>query len=378
MAKPTTSKSSSSSWALRPRCSPVAIFGFGLIIAQLIIFNIGVSVFQNNSEIAIASSSASTAAGYVNIAQQQSRPSNVIMKNHKVLKDPKSDGTFNGYPIYYHESIKDKFSLSHCIGENYQEGESWKHRSCRFTFLCFDMSIKDYVVFQHPDELKMASFLNTRPFVDVSQSYLSQSSINSTNAVSIGGINLKWTNNPQTGIPRLKWFPKIVPANLTTGMSYYELPSNVVLLPFHSLNGGNPGHLIWDDFLPIYTLLSMFQLLERDSALLMMRYVLQDDVGRGLWATCDWKDEKRKDCEHMYNKFIPLMMGYQQESAGGSSDTDTDPKLTTTNEDFQFILRDGNDKKKSNLICARNGVAGIGALTDHGATKAHGWEDVRI
>ena len=31
-------------------------------------------------------------------------------------------------------------------------------------------------------------------------------------------------------------------------------------------------------------------------------------------------------------------------------------------------------KPKSNLVCAKNGLAGIGALTDHGTRKVHGWD----
>jgi hypothetical protein len=128
-----------------------------------------------------------------------------------------------------------------------------------------------------------------------------------------------------------------------------------VLIPFHSLNGANPGHLIWDDFLPIYTLLDMFQLTDR--ALLLMRYVLTNGP-RGLWASCDLRETKTEMCNHMMNKFLPLMVG-----------NDHQYNLSTT-QDFDFSPRETG---KSNLVCAKTGVAGIGSLTDHGVSKSHGW-----
>jgi hypothetical protein len=102
----------------------------------------------------------------------------------------------------------------------------------------------------------------------------------------------------------------------------------------------------------------MFQL-EEKSELLMMRYVLK---GRGLWASCDWKEEKTESCEKMHNMCLPLMMGSKPIH-----------NLTTTNT-FNFQPKNA---PKSNLVCARHGLAGIGPLTDHGVdkTQSHGWED---
>eukprot|EP00934_Nitzschia_sp_Nitz4_P000489 Nitzschia sp. Nitz4//scaffold131_size63436//59797//60909//NITZ4_006286-RA/size63436-processed-gene-0.109-mRNA-1//1//CDS//3329535301//489//frame0 len=179
--------------------------------------------------------------------------------------------------------------------------------------------------------------------------------------MSLGGINLKWGNG-KDGIDRLIWTPKIVSSDDYTAdspLTFYELPSSVVLAPFHSMNGANPGHLVWDDFLPIYTLLTMFQL-DEQSDLLFMRYILKD--GRGLWASCDWNDEKTDTCAKMHKKFLPLMLG-----------PDAPAGMATTN-DYSFKTKDGQEAKSS-LVCAKNGVAGIGSLTDHGTRKLHGWEE---
>jgi hypothetical protein len=62
------------------------------------------------------------------------------------------------------------------------------------------------------------------------------------------------------------------------------------MILFHSMNAANPGHLVWDDWLPIYTLLTMFQVLPGDPQLLWMRYILTGE--KGLWASCDVNEER--------------------------------------------------------------------------------------
>lgn len=157
--------------------------------------------------------------------------------------------------------------------------------------------------------------------------------------------------------------------NVDQSLSYYELPSSVVMIPFHSMNGGNPGHLVWDDFLPMFTLLSMFQLKVKSNELLLIRQVLQGEKGkeknesRGLWASCDWTDEKRSLCKKMYKKFLPLMLGKKPVHSE-----------IATSDEFDFQPSSDADKKSTTLVCAKQGVAGIGALTDHGTSKLHGWD----
>jgi hypothetical protein len=254
-------------------CSPVAIFGAGLIVAQLVIFNIGVNFFHNSNDSSIDpqyhGGLPTSMHGHHQI-KKRAKPIN------RVVSDPQADGTFNGYPIYFREKTG-VYTSPHCVGENYQEDQSWMRRSCKFNFVCFDVTTKDFVVVQSQKEEKIYSHLEKRPFVDVSQSYLKRSN-NHSNTVSLGGINLKW-GMKESGIPRLEWFPEIRTLDPDQSLSFYELSPNVVMVPFHSMNGGNPGHLVWDDFLPTYTLLTMYQL-EAESDLLMMRYVLKD--GRGL------------------------------------------------------------------------------------------------
>jgi hypothetical protein len=317
---------------------PIAIFAIGLLISQLVIFNIGVVYFQNDN--------------YNDSANTKQLPQRI--------EDIKpADGSFNGYPIWFRKDQKDDIeTFSHCVGENYQEETSWQKKSCEFSNLfCFDTAKKDYVVFDLDKNEDMYDHAEKQPFIDISQSFLKKSQ-SKVNSVSLGGINLKWSE----GINRLKWFPEIRIIKPNESLSYYELPSNVVMVPFHSMNGANPGHLVWDDFLPIYTLLSMYQLKNKSMDLMMMRYVLKDE-DRGLWASCDWTDKKKKACEQMFKKFLPLMLGSNR----------AHDKLVTT-EEFDFQLVGDNNINQSTLVCAEHGLAGIGALTDHGTSKLHGWE----
>ena len=296
---------------------------------------------------------------------------------------PNPDGTFNGYPIYYYNvngsSGSDNYyssplsgnmngptSIAHCIGENYQGSKSWMHRSCYYQFMCFNTKTNEFEIYQHPQEVRIQKYAKDRKFMDLSQSYNVNRNVTS---VSLGGINLKWgvgtssknDGEERSGIRRLEWYPRIITNYQPT--SFYILPASVVMVPFHSLAGQNPGHLVWDDFMSIYTLLNIFQLPTYHP--LLIRYVLKPDKnGQGLWATCDYNTQKHLDCETMFHKFYPLMTTYNT-------------SIITTQLETQFKLKnvDQQQQPKSSLICSRHAAAGIGSLTDHGTDKFHGWHD---
>jgi hypothetical protein len=296
--------------------------------------------------------------------------------------------------------------------------------------------------------------------------------------LAIGSINGKWG---LVDVQLLKWFPTVrwgpVP---TTSQSHtgselydydvYTLPPSVVMIPFHSLSAENPGHLVWDDLLPMYTLLEMFGFLKNNKDnnepnngynnnnaddtndwidLLPIRYVLPGRE-RGLWAGCDWLDSKKKNCHSMLAKFGTLMgtrrsytkFHYHEDNASDENNTananantnskGTAPSVTSasklpriaittnrkvelhlnlnlanegdsTNADTQPHRRLGqssegqqqtdnannsdneneNENNSSNnsetsspkpkLICAKNALAGFGAISDHLPLMGHGW-----
>jgi hypothetical protein len=97
----------------------------------------------------------------------------------------------------------------------------------------------------------------------------------------------------------------------------------------------------------------MFGMLEAGLQPLLTRYVLKDDP---LWASCDLRDDNKKKCESLFTKFLPAL--------------GVDPNAFSSTEDFRLVTKQA---KTSKYVCARQGAAGIGMLTDHGV-KAHGWE----
>ena len=324
--------------------------------------------------------------GYQNHREQRaiSPPSSVNNLTNKLVgangKQRQPDGTFNDYNIYLRNSTIKRSSSVQCVGENFMEN-AWIHRSCQFQHFCFDTVARDYVIYQSKADQQLQEALDQHNAItritarrkatwfrriqewwwwllkgDADENSSHQKQNVSNQQVAIGGINPKWTGTAD-GVPRLKWSPRVVQGDLQE--DYYELDDHVVLVPFHSFAAFNPGHLLWDDFLPIYTLLRIFALLDGYQPLLM-RYVLKDDDGRRqpLWATCEMNDEKRKECRHMFAKFLPLF-GLENN------------RFTTT-QDFRFALADGSATPKSRLVCAKQGAAGLGMLTDHGF-KLHGW-----
>ncbi|KAG7367073.1 DUF563 domain containing protein [Nitzschia inconspicua] len=284
---------------------------------------------------------------------------------------------------------------------------SWQHRSCHFQFFCYDVDEKEYVIYLSQKDQDDAGFglshLDDHTgHWDVSQTYFRNmtkvtpneepagrkkshvADVHHPYGVSIGSINGKWA---QMGIPRLKWFPKVIYGPVPVAQhkehnnpyQVYTLPSSVVMIPFHSLSASNPGHLVWDDFLPLYTLLQIFGFTndnpnnssgeESGFDPLLMRFVLPPEPGsdedRGLWAGCDWIEERSEQCQKMLHKFAPLMI---REQAAWQTTTQHDPILEL------FDDNQNNDNKKK-LVCAKNGLAGIGGLSDHGTDKGHGWEE---
>ena len=307
-------------------------------------------------------------------------------KQPRKLPNRPPDGSLNGIPLYL-QKTNPIISHAHCVGNNY-ESDKWKQRSCHFTNLCFNTTAKDFVLIMSPTEYQFAQdYLAHRPFLHTSSTlFVSKGGDVSTTvkgqaaaaektgltvpAVGMGGINLKWGDD---GIQRLSWFPKL--AMFPQPVRYYAMPDWIVWMPFHSMNGANPGHLVWDDFLPMYTLLEMFRLLPSSAAQPVdytwfpMRYVLdatnpqnKDAPLRGLWASCDVREVKTEECRKMMTKFMPLFVGKDY------------PYQFSSTQDFQLNLTTpAAAEEPVELICAAHGVAGIASLTDHGISKMHGW-----
>ncbi|CAB9519558.1 expressed unknown protein [Seminavis robusta] len=280
------------------------------------------------------------------------------------------DGTFNGFPVHLRviddneQQQPTHYSRVHCVGDNYQPDDDWLQRSCHFSMLCYDLAERDFVIFQSYREQVLNRFLQARPAMSVSS--IMHRKFNETTAVALGGINKKWNYDIKTPVSSkgFKWFPRVL--NATNSMQYYALPANTVLVPYHSLAAKNPGHLVWDDFLPIYTLLTMFQLQNR--VLIPLRVHFNHIK---LWSSCEMSDHNEHLCQKMTLKFASLLVGKDY------------PYNWTTTDTVHFVpssSQQSQSSPQSNYVCAPRGAAGLGPLTDHGTKKLHGWirDDYKI
>jgi len=244
------------------------------------------------------------------------------IKNAAKQGQQSADGTFNGMKVHFVNN-SDSFSRSHCIGDNFQE-EAHVFRSCVLQHMCIDLSKQNrsYSLVASSDNAHHAT---------MAAKFSSSLSTNMNLAVALGQ-NIRFHDGKG-------WFPEV---STTPHDGYYELMNDVVLVPFHAEqpNIHNPGHLLWDYFLPIYNLLAIFNLTENQ--------ILVSNVD----DACTQDEDS--PCWKIATKFLPLL--------GVNPDTF---RNTRTSE----LIVVG--AQRSNVVCAKSSVAGIGFLTDHGWNR-HG------
>jgi hypothetical protein len=386
------------------------------------------------------------------------------------------DGHFNGHPIYYHDLTINAsyysrpYSAVRCVGENYQgPDKAWTHRSCHFRFLCYNTSSHEFEVYQRPDDIDIHHHLlmassaasaakqqqwrtttttttTTTDYMDMTSSVLLDGNVSS---VSIGGLG---TNYDDPRYWNFQWFPTIVSSQPPD--KYYALEEGLVLVPFHSTvedddtatattnnTGRKNGHsVVWDDFLPIYTLLSIFQLVTpiRGSRLGTNRHDHNhpinmdgiddneekeeednDDPGYNYYdenqafimrytLSPQPEQQQSKSSSSLLNKFIPLMVhdhtrrhpqgndhppshqGPRHQHRNWKNQQERSIESTIISTQYDAILRLSSSPSESstagtkgqqseeqqqqylqsNLICARDGVAGVGPLTSHKLTPS--------
>ena len=306
-------------------------------------------------------------------------------------------GYLNGIPVVYHNSPPpaSKIDCTHYYPfrqkqqqQSQQQQQQWMWQSCRFENLCWDLQQHDFVLIHQPsDQNENDSY--AAPCWNQNNDASNNSNNNTYNcAVALGGINPRYDQGepgPTKGSWKLQWFPRIVsatasmPTTTTTTTGYYQLPSHVVWSPFHSMAGHNVGHLLWDDFYPLFRLWRRYGVLpftksskaskeqqqqqqqqQKQTQILLWRQKLVKQ--QALYATCDIRRNKRMQCKRNFQKFVSLV--------------GVDPSTFSTSKDYQWNVTTTITTKASttSLICARTGIAGIGLLTDHGLSD-HGWDD---
>jgi hypothetical protein len=251
-----------------------------------------------------------------------------------------ADGTFNGLPVHLQVVSNKTFtkpkSLLHCVAEDYQT-DNWTLRSCHLKFICLDVDSGDFSIYSRPEDSDLYRWSSKRPFMDLSQTLIQRST-----TVSLGGIE----KNSKTIVNELQYFPQILEKPPTV---FYSLPDDVVMIPFRSNAAWDPRRIVWEDFLSAFNLMYMFQL--EDTNPLLIRHNLPDGK---ITSSCSHILSKPEKCKSVLQQYWPLMTSSQS--------------LVTSQFDVKLELN-SDDQKKSKLVCAKNGLLGVGALTDHGTYK---------
>ena len=133
----------------------------------------------------------------------------------------------------------------HCVGENFlgTERDSLRHKSCSFRHLCYDFTQQDFIVTASERFVALESLIEGQANRTFSSTVLSP----------------PWAQEERT-----QWFPR---RDDSRNSMYYQLPDDVVMVPFLPTSPDKMLHVMWDFLLPIFTLLSNFHLEDHRIAL---------------------------------------------------------------------------------------------------------------
>ena len=285
-------------------------------------------------------------------------------------------GTFNGLPITQgdHNGQGTLQSFVRCTPHTnlYGNNKTWMYRSCTFTNLCFDLNSSQYVVFTTSTSAKESNPQLPQQETDSTIPSNFKVHPDHTNSLSmaLGGLNSRWDvgHGLDRGSWKVQWFPEVRNASTTLPLHYYQLDDSVVWIPFHSFAGHNVGHLLWDDFYPLWRLSHIFGYTE-SAKWLLIRHVLKEV----LYASCDIRRNKRMQCKSNFDKFLPLL--------DVSPSTFSSSRLVQLRLTPDFVSEEESNSNKPppppvapTLVCAKHAIAGLGMLTDHG-NHDHGWQE---
>jgi len=238
-----------------------------------------------------------------------------------------ADATWNGLDLTY-VNIPPTTPMVHCVGENFDNSNrSWLFRSCEYSVFCYDVQQEDFVIFR-PEQLVLPNKWWS-------------STLSSRLDVAAGSQTKTLFGKPGVG----KFAPRVVNGAPPSG--YYRL-ANRTMLPFyrHPTSYRNPGHLQWDDFLPLYVLLDIFDRTD-DSLVLIQMQRPQDE-------------EPPFD---LFTKFLPMM------GANTNYITKKDSSLQFLGGVPKWKTTDDNE---AHVICADTALVGDGLFSDHGKEHWHG------
>lgn len=236
------------------------------------------------------------------------------------------DGTFNGVDVHFVDG-RNQASTCHCVGENFQD-EAQTFRSCQFQYMCLDLN-SEHRNFSLAVSRQQSELMHSIEKRDTSPAFVS------TSATGRSSMMIGQTIRFHQGSG---WFPVSSDVPLE---SFYEISGDVVWVPFYAEqpNINNPGHLIWDYFMPFFNLLAMFGLEDHQLLLSNIDDSCSPDADNPCWG--------------LMTKFLPLL--------------GVDP--STFQSTRTSVLNINGESRRSSIVCARNAVAGIGFLTGKSSNK---------
>ena len=178
--------------------------------------------------------------------------------------------------------------------------------------------------------------------------------------MAIGSVNQHWGKTHD--VDSLEWFPRVEETSDVLQHGYYELPNDIVLVPFHPVSSAtNPHLLLWEDAFSIFMLLDIFGLPKEK--LLLVRYT-PPESGQPSQNTCTSHSANSTSDESELPSFLPALLGIDQASRPGTGYVSTDELVLAAE------MSNTQSLERSSLICASRAVAGMGMLcNDGGSTK---------
>jgi hypothetical protein len=221
------------------------------------------------------------------------------------------------------------------VGDNFFPN-AWALKSCQFENLCWSANPQADEAFTLYPTTPQRNITSLSPYARSSTDFEGQH-------VSVSALLPSWMAEQ-----RHRWFPTLV-ADASSGEDegYYELPASVVWIPmaFDPAFLQGPSSILFDILLPIYTLVTLFGVEDRQIFLTPVHQA----------SSC----------------FVPSTTTNASTTAVASCyPQELQPYLELLNLVTLPVLSTATQQPPR--ICARRAVAGLGALADHGHKKRHG------
>jgi hypothetical protein len=332
--------------------------------------------------------------------------------------------TWNGLPLTLVSSTTLPTSMIHCVGDNFLPN-AWLYRSCQYRNLCFSSDDDDTTQTDGTFQLFVSDTQQQlqRRWNQWNHKYYARFSTNVNEAaatVSAIGSNPRWARKQKfQWHPEIEMIPAAPPPQQTMREEpilprsdaaaadsdhqdhfYYRLPSKMVWIPIFVKPTTNPMSLLMDTLLPLFNLMAMFgwdDANENDNnnntrSLLVTILNVQPSspFQASTVTTTNWTKHDKggdddeevcgQDClqtmaqalswmgaqvvtTNVVASPIPPVQRYSQQQQQQQQSFPTNQGIASSHNK--------TTRRRKRLICASQGAAGIGMLTDHGLSR-HG------